>query len=36
MKTWGIACLSGAALLMAAHADAGAIYGSILFNGAGL
>ena len=36
MKTWGIACLSGAALLMAVSADAGAIYGSILFNGAGL
>jgi hypothetical protein len=36
MKMWGIACLSGAALLMAVRADAGAIYGSILFNGAGL
>ena len=36
MKTWRIACLSGAALLIAVSADAGAIYGSILFNGAGL
>ena len=36
MKIWSIACLSGAALLVAVHADAGAIYGSILFNGAGL
>jgi hypothetical protein len=36
MKMWSIACLSGAALLMAARVDAGAIYGSILFNGAGL
>lgn len=37
MKTWGIACaLVVATLLVAARVDAGAIYGSILFNGAGL
>jgi hypothetical protein len=37
MKTWGIACALGAAtLLVASRVDAGAIYGSILFNGAGL
>ena len=37
MKTWGIACaLAFATLLAASPVDAGAIYGSILFNGAGL
>jgi hypothetical protein len=37
MKTWGIACaLAAATLLAATRVDAGAIYGSILFNGAGL
>lgn len=37
MKTWGIACaLAVVALLVAARADAGAIFGSIFFNGAGL
>ena len=37
MKTWGIACVLGAAtLLVASRVEAGAIYGSILFNGAGL
>ena len=35
MKTWGIACVL-ATLLFAARADAGAIYGWILMNGAGL
>ena len=35
MKTWGIACVL-ATLLFAARAEAGAIYGSILMNGAGL
>jgi hypothetical protein len=36
MKTWGAACLLVASLLVPAMADAGAIYGTILFNGAGL
>jgi len=36
MKTWGVACLAAAALLVAAAAGAGAIYGSIFFDGAGL
>jgi hypothetical protein len=37
MKNWGIACtLAVGALLVAARVDAGAIFGSIFFNGAGL
>ena len=37
MKAWSIACgLAAAILLVAVRADAGAIYGAILFNGAGL
>ncbi len=37
MRTWSIACALAAATLFAAWpADAGAIYGSIFFNGAGL
>ena len=37
MKNWGIACaLAVAVLLVAARVDAGAIFGSIFFNGAGL
>ena len=37
MKAWGIGCaLAAATLLVAARAEAGAIYGSIIFNGAGL
>jgi hypothetical protein len=37
MKAWGIACLlAGATLLVPARLDAGAIFGSIFFNGAGL
>ena len=37
MKSWGIACLlAGVVLFVAARADAGAIFGSIFFNGAGL
>jgi len=36
MKTWGIICAMAATLLVASRADAGAIYGSILFNGVGL
>jgi hypothetical protein len=37
MKTKGIACLlAGVTLLVAAPVHAGAIYGSIFFNGAGL
>ena len=37
MKTWSIACLLAAAtLLVPSRLDAGAIYGSIFFNGAGL
>ena len=36
MRTCGAACLVAAALLVPAVVDAGAIYGSIFFNGAGL
>lgn len=37
MKTWGIACaLAGATLMVPIRLDAGAIYGSIFFNGAGV
>lgn len=37
MKMWSIVCLLICAVVLSAtHADAGAIYGSILFNGAGL
>ena len=37
MKTWSIACaLAVATLLVAWPVEAGAIYGSIFFNGAGL
>ena len=36
MTRWGAACLAAAALLVPAAVDAGAIYGTILFNGAGL
>jgi hypothetical protein len=36
MKIWGSACLAAALLFLPARLDAGAIYGSIFFNGAGL
>ena len=37
MKAWGLGCAIAAALvIIVAPADAGAIYGSIIFNGAGL
>jgi hypothetical protein len=36
MKIWGAACLVAVSLLVPATVDAGAIYGTILFNGAGL
>ena len=37
MKNWGIACtLTVGVLLVATRVDAGAIFGSIFFNGAGL
>jgi len=37
MKTWSIACaVAAATLLVAWPVDAGAIYGSIFFNGTGL
>jgi hypothetical protein len=37
MKKWGIACaLAAATLLVSSRVDAGAIFGSIFLNGAGL
>ena len=36
MRTWGAAGLAAAALLVPAAANAGAVYGSIFLNGAGL
>jgi hypothetical protein len=36
MKTWGAISLAAAALFVPSRLDAGAIYGSIFFNGAGL
>ena len=36
MKTWGAILLAAAALVVPSRLDAGAIYGSIFFNGAGL
>ena len=36
MRTWGAAALAAVALLVPAAANAGAIYGSVFLNGAGL